>query len=55
MKLEPRFVKKAINSTGLQLADLTARPIALDVLRPGQSNRAYEIIKRKLTARKVFP
>ena len=55
MKFEPRFVKKAINSTGLQLADLTARPIALNVLRPGQSNRAYEVITPKLTARKVFP
>lgn len=38
--------KKTI-STGLQLADLTARPIGLRILRPGQPNRAYEILKRK--------
>ncbi len=31
---------KKTNSEGLQLADLTARPIGLSVLRPGQPNRA---------------
>lgn len=51
----PRFAKKSINSTGLQLADLTARPIALRTLRPEQANRAYDIIQPKLVARKVFP
>jgi hypothetical protein len=39
---------KQINSTGLQLADLTARPIGRFVLNPAQSNRAYEIIREKL-------
>ncbi len=39
---------KRTNSEGLQLADLTARPIGLSVLRPKQKNRAYEIIKSKL-------
>ena len=39
--------KKTI-STGLQLADLVARPIGLRVLRPGQANRAYERIASKL-------
>lgn len=39
---------KQINSTGLQLADLTARPIGRYVLNPTQPNRAYEIIKKKL-------
>lgn len=52
---EPRFAKKLSNSTGLQLADLVARPIALQHLRPNQSNRAYETIKSKLVQRKVFP
>ena len=39
---------KAINSTGLQLADLTARPIGRHVMNPEQTNRAYEIISKKL-------
>lgn len=39
---------KRINSTGLQLADLTARPIGRYVLNPRQPNRAYEIIQKKL-------
>lgn len=55
VELEPRFVKKAANSTGLQLADLTARPIALKSLRPEQENRAYAIIEDKIISRKVFP
>ncbi len=38
--------KKTI-STGLQLADLVARPIGLKVLRAGQPNRAYDILERK--------
>lgn len=56
--------KKTI-TTGLQLADLVARPIGLHVLRPEQVNRAYELIQPKLRrgprgqldgfGRKVFP
>jgi hypothetical protein len=38
--------KKTI-STGLQLADLVARPIGLRILRPRQPNRAYETIEKK--------
>jgi hypothetical protein len=41
------FVDKKANSTGLQIADLIARPIGLRVLRPEQNNRAYDIIKDK--------
>ena len=55
MTFEPRFAKKLSNSTGLQLADLVARPIALKQLRPNQSNRAYETIEPKLVQYKVFP
>ena len=50
-----RFISKTANSTGLQLADLMARPIALHTLRPEQPNRAYEIIEPKLAALKIFP
>jgi Protein of unknown function (DUF3800) len=38
---------KKANSTGLQLADLVARPIGLDYLRPDQGNRAFAILKQK--------
>ena len=42
------FADKKVISTGLQLADLTARPIGLRVLRPDQTNRAFDIIQEKL-------
>lgn len=38
---------KKTNSEGLQLADLTARPIGLTVLRPDQENRAATVLERK--------
>lgn len=41
-------VDKRINSCGLQLADLTARPIGMHVIKPNQLNRAYSIIEPKL-------
>ena len=42
------MIPKSSNSTGLQLTDLMARPVALHHLRPGQPNRAFEIIETKL-------
>lgn len=42
------FADKKTNSPGLQLADLVARPIGLQYLRPSQSNIAFEILKTKL-------
>lgn len=41
------IVDKRTNSEGLQLADMTARPIGLSVLRPGQDNRAFKILESK--------
>lgn len=41
------FADKKTNSSGLQLADLVARPIGLSKVRPGQANRAFEVLKRK--------
>ncbi|MBI3523591.1 MAG: DUF3800 domain-containing protein [Betaproteobacteria bacterium] len=38
---------KKTNSEGMQLADLTARPIGLSVLRPEQSNRASAVLDTK--------
>lgn len=55
VRFEPVFIRKAANATGLQLSDLTARPIALHYLRPDQDNRAYETIKTKLAGVKCFP
>lgn len=55
MDFQPVFAKKAANSSGLQFADLTARPIALKMLRPTQDNRAYDIIQTKLGDIKQFP
>ena len=43
-----RFADKRSNSTGMQLADLTARPIGLHYLRPEQRNRSYETIRSKI-------
>lgn len=42
-----RFADKKVNSAGLQLADLVARPVGLNLLRPEQPNRAFEVLKRK--------
>ena len=43
------FADKKTNSSGLQLADLVARPIARMILDPpGRLNRAWEIIERKM-------
>jgi hypothetical protein len=42
------MIDKKSNSTGLQIADLIARPIGIKTLRPDQPNRAYEIIETKL-------
>ena len=43
----PIMASKKANSTGLQFADLFARPIGLATLRPNQANRTYEIIRSK--------
>lgn len=56
MPFEPHFVSKQTNCSGLQIADLVARPIGLSVLRPHQENRAYELIKPKFrTNERVQP
>ena len=47
LPLELVMIPKASNSTGLQLADLVARPVGIKVLRPTQANRAYDIVAKK--------
>ncbi|OAE43610.1 DUF3800 domain-containing protein [Agrobacterium tumefaciens] len=50
--LEIRFMDKKHNSTGLQVADLVAYPIARHVIKPDQPNRAYELIEPKIRSYK---
>ena len=47
VKLEVVFADKKSNSVGLQLADLMARPVGMSVLKPGQPNRAVDVIRTK--------
>ncbi len=44
---QDKLLSNKAMSSGLQLADLVARPIGLNVLRPDQENRAFDILKRK--------
>ena len=39
---------KRTNSTGMQIADLVARPLGLHILRPNQPNRAFDAFHTKL-------
>jgi hypothetical protein len=41
------MASKESNATGMQLADLVARPIGIKSLRPQQVNRAYDILEKK--------
>lgn len=41
------FSDKKAMSTGLQLADLVARPIGISMLKPQQPNRAFDTLKTK--------
>jgi hypothetical protein len=42
------FASKAHSHSGMQLADMVARPIGRHVLDPEQPNRAYDILAKKL-------
>lgn len=46
--LDIEFADKKANSAGLQIADLTARPIGRHFIDPEQSNRAWDAIEPKL-------
>lgn len=41
------FADKKTNLVGLQLADLVARPVGLNYIRPQQSNQAFDLLKAK--------
>ncbi|MDG1293240.1 MAG: DUF3800 domain-containing protein [Pseudomonadales bacterium] len=51
LPLDIKFGDKRVNSAGLQLADLIARPVGLKVLRPQQSNRAFDVLIPKFLCR----
>lgn len=46
--LEFLCVSKLTNSTGLQVADMVARPIGIHALRPRQANHAWDVLETKL-------
>ncbi|NDL70168.1 DUF3800 domain-containing protein [Vreelandella alkaliphila] len=47
LPFEILFADKKVMSSGLQLADLVARPIGLMTLRPDQPNRTFDTLKYK--------
>lgn len=47
LPFEILFSDKKAMSSGLQLADLVARPIGLSVFRENQENRAFDVLKSK--------
>lgn len=47
LPFDVKFADKKINSAGLQLADLVARPVGMSILRPLQNNRAFDVLKPK--------
>lgn len=55
------FRRKNDNIAGIQLADLCAHPIARRVLRPGEANRAFDVVAPhiyqagRVNGLKVFP
>lgn len=49
------FADKKVDSPGLQLADLVARPVGMSVIRPFQANRAFEILKQKFFRNRARP
>ncbi|MGJ8652596.1 MAG: DUF3800 domain-containing protein [Opitutaceae bacterium] len=47
LPFEIRFSDKKAMSSGLQMADLVARPVGLRVLRPEQPNRSFDVLEDK--------
>lgn len=55
LPLSIEMVDKKSNSPGLQLADMTARPVGLMVLRPDQRNRTRDVLEKKFYLGTRFP
>lgn len=43
-----KFLRKRANSTGLQIADIAARPIAEKILSPSSSPKRWDVVSEKL-------
>lgn len=41
------FADKKTNLAGLQLADLVARPVGINYMRPAQPNQAFDVLRQK--------
>lgn len=54
-KWSPMFISKKSNSTGIQLADMAARPFGLNWLKPNQTNRACDAFNGHVKMNKYFP
>lgn len=52
LPFEIKMASKKVNSSGLQIADLVARPIGNHVLKPFQPNRAFDVLKFKFYSSK---
>lgn len=48
------IAEKLVNSSGLQIADMVVRPIGQHWLRPGQSNRAFNLIEKKIVSHRTI-
>ncbi|MNE16302.1 hypothetical protein D3C81_273650 [compost metagenome] len=55
LPFEIKMASKKVNSSGLQIADLVARPIGNHVLKPLQSNRAFDVLKFKFYSSRGRP
>jgi hypothetical protein len=53
LPFEIRFSDKKCNSTGMQLADLVARPIGQEILVSGSQSRIYPIIRSKFRSNRL--
>jgi hypothetical protein len=54
LPFEILFADKKVMSTGLQLADLVARPIGLHTLRPEQPNKAFDVLIKEPAHQKAI-
>ncbi len=52
LPFEIKMASKKVNSSGLQIADLVARPIGNHVLKPDQANRAFDVLQAKFYSSK---
>ena len=52
LPFEIKMASKKVNSSGLQIADLVARPIGNHVLKPDQPNRAFDVLRTKFYSSK---